>query len=77
MAGYLKALTAVSRSTAAVLTRNSAVLSPAAVCYHRRQQRNYATKRIKVDKPVVEMDGDEMTRIIWEFIKERVHRSES
>lgn len=23
-------------------------------------------------QPVVEMDGDEMTRIIWEFIKEKV-----
>lgn len=30
------------------------------------------TSRIKVDQPVVEMDGDEMTRIIWEFIKEKV-----
>ncbi|GAA5869344.1 hypothetical protein JCM8547_008649 [Rhodosporidiobolus lusitaniae] len=26
-------------------------------------------QRIKVDKPVVEMDGDEMTRIIWHKIK--------
>lgn len=31
-----------------------------------------ANKRIKVAKPVVEMDGDEMTRIIWQFIKEKV-----
>lgn len=31
-----------------------------------------ADKRIKVANPVVEMDGDEMTRIIWEFIKEKV-----
>lgn len=30
------------------------------------------TKRIKVANPVVEMDGDEMTRIIWEKIKETV-----
>jgi isocitrate dehydrogenase len=27
--------------------------------------------KIKVKKPVVEMDGDEMTRIIWKFIKDR------
>ncbi|MFC7291756.1 NADP-dependent isocitrate dehydrogenase [Hirschia litorea] len=27
---------------------------------------------IKVDNPVVEMDGDEMTRIIWAMIKERL-----
>jgi isocitrate dehydrogenase len=28
--------------------------------------------KIKVDKPVVEMDGDEMTRIIWTMIKEKL-----
>ena len=29
-------------------------------------------RRIKVDKPVVEMDGDEMTRIIWQMIKDKL-----
>jgi isocitrate dehydrogenase len=28
--------------------------------------------RIKVDNPVVELDGDEMTRIIWQFIKDKL-----
>ena len=28
--------------------------------------------RIKVQNPVVELDGDEMTRIIWQFIKDRL-----
>ena len=28
--------------------------------------------KIKVSNPVVEMDGDEMTRIIWEFIKQKL-----
>jgi isocitrate dehydrogenase len=28
--------------------------------------------KIKVANPVVELDGDEMTRIIWQFIKERL-----
>jgi isocitrate dehydrogenase len=28
--------------------------------------------KIKVDNPVVELDGDEMTRIIWAFIKEQL-----
>jgi len=28
--------------------------------------------KIKVDKPVVELDGDEMTRIIWSFIKDQL-----
>ena len=26
--------------------------------------------KIKVENPIVELDGDEMTRVIWEFIKE-------
>ena len=28
--------------------------------------------KIKVANPVVELDGDEMTRIIWKFIKEQL-----
>src|SRR5712671_4990050 len=28
--------------------------------------------KIKVKNPVVELDGDEMTRIIWAFIKEQL-----
>lgn len=28
--------------------------------------------KIKVAKPVVELDGDEMTRVIWKFIKEKL-----
>ena len=29
-------------------------------------------KKIKVLNPVVELDGDEMTRIIWEIIREEL-----
>jgi isocitrate dehydrogenase len=29
-------------------------------------------KKIKVANPIVEMDGDEMTRIIWQFIKDKL-----
>src|SRR5450432_2672103 len=29
-------------------------------------------KKIKVGNPVVELDGDEMTRIIWKFIKDKL-----
>jgi isocitrate dehydrogenase len=29
-------------------------------------------EKIKVKTPVVEMDGDEMTRVIWKFIKEKL-----
>ena len=28
--------------------------------------------KIKVKNPVVELDGDEMTRVIWEFIKKKL-----
>jgi isocitrate dehydrogenase len=28
--------------------------------------------KIKVANPVVELDGDEMTRIIWQFIKDEL-----
>jgi isocitrate dehydrogenase len=37
--------------------------------------RGYASPvgdRIKVKNPVVEIDGDEMTRIIWKKIREEV-----
>ena len=30
------------------------------------------TKKIKVKNPIVEMDGDEMARIIWHFIREKL-----
>lgn len=29
-------------------------------------------KKIKVDGVVVDLDGDEMTKIIWKFIKDKV-----
>ena len=29
-------------------------------------------KKVKVAQPVVELDGDEMTRIIWKWIKDKV-----
>ena len=28
--------------------------------------------KIKVENPVVDLDGDEMTRIIWNMIKDKV-----
>ena len=28
--------------------------------------------KIKVNHPVVELDGDEMTRVIWKFIKDKL-----
>jgi isocitrate dehydrogenase len=31
-----------------------------------------AEKKIKVKTPIVEMDGDEMTRVMWEMVKDRL-----
>lgn len=31
-----------------------------------------APSKIQVPNPVVEMDGDEMTRIIWQLIKDKL-----
>lgn len=40
------------------------------------QKRSFASfKKVKVSKPVVDVDGDEMTRIIWAWIKEKVIES--
>jgi len=36
-------------------------------------KRSFTTfTKVKVANPVVELDGDEMTRIIWKWIKEKV-----
>ena len=32
----------------------------------------YIVSKITVKNPIVELDGDEMTRIIWEFIKKKL-----
>jgi isocitrate dehydrogenase len=38
----------------------------------RARKGSFAMAKIKVKNPVVEMDGDEMTRIIWQLIKEKL-----
>ncbi|OWF53849.1 isocitrate dehydrogenase [NADP], mitochondrial-like [Mizuhopecten yessoensis] len=46
------------------------LVTPASVSVSQKRQYGAQGKRIKVDNPVVELDGDEMTRIIWEKIKD-------
>src|SRR5690606_17075208 len=41
------------------------------VRFHYTNEVHFMAK-IKVDNPVVELDGDEMTRIIWQLIKEKL-----
>lgn len=39
-------------------------------------KRSFASfKKVKVSKPIVDCDGDEMTRVIWGWIKEKVTKS--
>uniref|UniRef100_A0A1B6H9E0 Isocitrate dehydrogenase [NADP] n=1 Tax=Homalodisca liturata TaxID=320908 RepID=A0A1B6H9E0_9HEMI len=58
----VKAVTQVSTKTS-----NSGVV-PVSIA----SRRTYGTARIQAQRPVVEMDGDEMTRIIWANIKENL-----
>jgi len=39
-----------------------------------RTQRRFGTsfKKVHVTNPIVDIDGDEMTRVIWKWIKDRV-----
>merc|ERR1712190_340900 len=66
-----KSLTSIAKFVSRI-GNNPQSLAPVAAV-NSTQTRNYSQdKRIKVANPVVEMDGDEMTRIIWEKIKERL-----
>src|ERR1700740_1338251 len=39
---------------------------------HRSRKASSQMAKIKVANPVVELDGDEMTRIIWQYIKDKL-----
>jgi len=54
---------------ASVTTPNVLRVAPV-VLSHERQFSTF--KKIKVQNPVVDLDGDEMTRIIWKFIKDKL-----
>ncbi len=56
-------LASVDRRRASAYTRRTT--------YQPREARPHMAK-IKVKNPVVELDGDEMTRIIWQWIRERL-----
>ena len=43
-----------------------------AISVHSVQVKRSPMNKIKVANPVVEMDGDEMTRIIWKYIKDKL-----
>jgi isocitrate dehydrogenase len=45
---------------------------PKARAEHSIRKQDEAMAKIKVKNPVVELDGDEMTRIIWQWIREKL-----
>ncbi|KAF8468908.1 hypothetical protein BDZ91DRAFT_721361 [Kalaharituber pfeilii] len=69
-------------SVSSTVTRHSAQSSPFISSFNTSisyiTARDFATtmsrefNKIKVKNPIVEMDGDEMTRIIWDMIKQKV-----
>lgn len=49
--------------------------TPPEIFFHREKRSRFSQmdlEKIKVDNPIVEMDGDEMTRVIWKSIKEKL-----
>lgn len=63
-------LTKLCRQSNQLISKNATLLQPTAATSAAHIQNYSNGKRIEVKNPVVEMDGDEMTRIIWEKIKE-------
>lgn len=61
-------LTKFSKSLGQISSKPSNFAAP----LYLSQKRSYAAQRVVVKNPVVEMDGDEMTRIIWARIKEKL-----
>ena len=45
---------------------------PSRQAHFSRAERVRTMAKIKVANPVVELDGDEMTRIIWQYIKDKL-----
>lgn len=56
-----------STKTFALVSRHSVLASASSL----QSQKMSTSRKIKVKNPVVELDGDEMTRIIWQDIKEK------
>ncbi|KAK3589199.1 hypothetical protein CHS0354_020056 [Potamilus streckersoni] len=64
-------LTSIARNISRI--GNSLPNFTASLAVNTNQRCHLSTKkRVKVANPVVELDGDEMTRIIWEKIKEKL-----
>eukprot|EP00127_Corallochytrium_limacisporum_P002213 Clim_evm1s109 gene=Clim_evmTU1s109 len=60
------------RSVARVAQRQSVPKAGVASLGFTQMRHMSDFKKIKVENPVVELDGDEMTRIIWQWIKDKL-----
>lgn len=60
-----------SRLARPSLKQFAPVVRPAAVPVANFHITRAAMQKIKVKNPVVELDGDEMTRVIWQVIKDK------
>jgi isocitrate dehydrogenase len=52
--------------------RDLTILNGSRAACRPRPAREYSMSKIQVKNPIVELDGDEMTRIIWDFIKNKL-----
>ncbi|CAD6896795.1 unnamed protein product [Tilletia controversa] len=66
------ASTAFASASASASASSSSSYSSSSFRYALRAASTMAGQKIKVKSPVVEMDGDEMTRIIWKKIREEL-----
>jgi isocitrate dehydrogenase len=48
------------------------LITPTSAIQHSGMREMATAAKIKVDNPVVELDGDEMTRVIWTMIKDKL-----
>lgn len=74
-AGWVAGGTAQFASVRALVCNMYALYFSVLDCFAARSvtdQSGVAMAKIKVQNPVVELDGDEMTRIIWDFIKQQL-----
>jgi isocitrate dehydrogenase len=74
IASQTTAKSALFSNTRRTTTGTSAATAPFSASKQLGQQLRMAStsiKKIKVVNPVVELDGDEMTRIIWQTIKDK------
>eukprot|EP00794_Sanderia_malayensis_P009465 gene9465-10452_t len=69
-----RALTSKLRNTGLLADRTGCLDNVLRISITAATQRSlsYDGKKIKVENPIVEVDGDEMTRIIWAKIKEKL-----